>query len=102
MARPRQELQTLLEETLGSSNVYFQPPPSVQMSFPAIVYNRDLADNRFADNKLYRYVKRYQVTVIDPDPDSEIPDRIANLPMCSHQRFFATANLNHDVFALYF
>ena len=38
---PRLDLQKLLVELLGSDNVYFQPPPSVQMNYPAIVYKLD-------------------------------------------------------------
>lgn len=98
----RLELQTLLETILGSRNVYFQPPANVQMQYPCIVYNRDNADTKFAGNKPYRNVKRYQVTVIDRNPDSVIPDKIAALPMCSFNRFFTADNLNHDVYTLFF
>lgn len=98
----RSPLHKLLKETLGSDNVYFQPPPNVQMKYPAIVYNRDYEETRFAGNKPYMREKRYQVTVIDRDPDSLIPDRVAELPMCTFNRFFAADNLNHDVFTLYF
>lgn len=72
------------------------------MQYPAIVYNRDYADTTFAGNAPYRYTKRYQVTVIDRNPDSTIPDHIAQLPMCTYNRFFAANGLNHDVFVLYF
>lgn len=99
---PRLQLQDLLESILGSENVYFQPPANVLMQYPAIVYQRDNADTTFAGNNPYRYVKRYQVTVIDRDPDSKIPDKVAALPMCTHNRFFRANNLNHDVFTLYF
>jgi hypothetical protein len=99
---PRVELQTILEGVLGTGNVYFQPPPSLQMQYPCIVYKRDDAQTDFAGNKPYLYSKRYQVTVIDRNPDSHIPDRIAELPMCLFDRFFAADNLNHDVFNLYF
>ncbi len=98
----RLSLQSLLETTLGSDNVYFQPPASVQMSYPCIVYKRDVADSTFADNALYRYAKRYLVTVISRDPDSDIPDKVAALPLCRHSRFYTANNLNHDVYALYF
>ena len=40
MAKTRLELQSVLEQTLGSRNVYFQPPASVKMKYPAIVYER--------------------------------------------------------------
>jgi hypothetical protein len=56
----------------------------------------------FANNLPFRHTKRYQVTVIDRDPDSLIPDKVAALPMCLHNRFFVANNLNHDVFNLYF
>jgi hypothetical protein len=96
----RLELQSLLEAL--AENVYFQPPAGVQMQYPCIVYARDSAVTRFAGNYPYRYEKRYQVTVIDRDPDSEIPDKVAALPMCIFNRFFTADNLNHDVFNLYF
>lgn len=99
---PRPELQTLLEGVLGSSNVYFQPPSNVQMQYPCIVYQRDNAITKFADNGPYRYTKRYQVTVISRDPDSDVPDKVAELRMCTFNRFFVADNLNHDVFELYF
>lgn len=98
----RLQLQALLEEVLGSGNVYFQPPANVQLAFPCVVYKRDIADTRFADDIPYRYTKRYQITVIDRDPDSPIPDKIAALPACTHSRFFTANNLNHDVFSIYF
>lgn len=99
---PRLELQMLLETVLGAENVYFQPPPSAQMQYPCIVYKRDDAQTEFAGNKPYSYTKRYQVTVIDRNPDSDIPNKIAALPLCLFDRFFAADNLNHDVFNLYF
>lgn len=99
---PRPELQSLLEELLGTRNVYFQPPANIQMSYPAIVYQRDNAKTEFAGNKPYTINKRYMVTVIDRNPDSLIPDKIAALPLCDHNRNYVANNLHHDVFNLYF
>lgn len=98
----RLELQALLESLAGNRNVYFQPPSNIQMKYPAIVYQRDYADTLFADNNPYRRTTRYMVTVIDKDPDSEIPGRVAQLPMCLFSRHFKADNLNHDVYNLYF
>lgn len=85
-----------------TDNVYFQPPPEKQMSFPCIVYNRDRRLVNHADDIPYRHTIRYQVKVIDTDPDSCIPEKVAALPMCSFERWYATNGLNHDVFNLYF
>ena|ERR1035437_6660885 len=99
---PRLELQAILLELLGSNSVYFQPPETVQMEYPCIVYRRDLIRTNFADDIPYRILKRYQVTVIDRDPDSDIPDKVGKLPMCSFNRFFTADELNHDIFNLFF
>lgn len=96
----RLELQALLKEL--AENVYFQPPENVQMQYPCIVYHRDFAETEFADNAPYRFVWRYMVTVIDRNPDSDIPQKVAMLPMCVFNRFFTADLLNHDVFVLYF
>jgi hypothetical protein len=98
----RTDLQALLKGILESDNVYFQPPPTVEMAYPCIVYRRDTANTIFAGDKPYHYAKRYQVIVIDRDPDSVIPAKIAALPMCIFDRFYTADNLNHDVYKLFF
>ena len=102
MAKPRIELQALLEKLLGSRNVYFQPPESVKLKYPGIVYEISGIQTDLADNRIYRSRKRYAVTVIDKDPDSEIPDKLQDLDYCDFDRHFTVDNLNHDVFILYF
>lgn len=99
----RLDLHVILESLLPSgSKAYFQPPANVEMTYPCIVYKRDDADTQFANNAPYIVKKRYQVTVIDRDPDSGIPDKVAALPTCVFERAYAKSNLNHDVFNLYF
>ena len=98
----RPELQAILQEIAGTAKVYFQPPSNVQMEYPCIVYRRDMIRTTFAGNLPYLWTKRYQVTVIDRNPDSEMPDKVLALPMCTHNRTFASENLNHDVFNLFF
>lgn len=98
----RLELQTLLETILGSPNVYFQPPNNLHMNYPSIVYQRDDYSVKYADDHPYNRRARFQVTVIDRDPDSLIPDKVAELPLCSFDRFFIADNLNHSVFNLFF
>lgn len=102
MVTRQTQLQELLEDVLGSGNVYFQPPSNVTLLYPCIIYNRDNADEKFAGNQLYNRTQRYQVTVIDREPDSGIPDKVAELPMCSFDRWYAADNLNHDVFTIFF
>lgn len=98
----RLDLHSLLLEIIGNGNVYFQPPATLEMSYPAIVYSRDDLKTEFAGDDPYMFTVRYQVTVLDRNPDSEIPRKIAVLPMCTFSRYFAANGLNHDVYNLYY
>lgn len=102
MANGRIAFDGVLRRILGSDNVYFQPPESVKLSYPCIIYERTDADSYFADNAPYHVTTAYEVTVIDRNPDSEIPGKVALLPMCRAARHFTVNNLNHDVFIIYF
>lgn len=98
----RLELQELLAAVPGVVAAYFQPPPNVEMQYPCIVYSIDNAETTFADNAPYSHRWRYQLTVIDRNPDSEIPSKIVRLPLAKFSRRFTADNLNHDVFELFF
>jgi len=102
MANRRLELHELLCGLLGSRHVYFQPPESVKMRYPAIVYNLDYIENKHADDGVYFSNRRYQVIAIDANPDSELIEKIASLPTCQFNRHYEQDNLNHDVFTLYY
>lgn len=100
----RQELHQLLKSLLpeGKQYVYFQAPENTKMLYPCIVYNHDATTTRFSGNKPYNRQKRYQVTIIDEDPDSKIPDKVADLPESIFRRAFVANKLNHDIYNLYF
>ena len=99
--RSRLELHEELKALLGSGFVYFQPPESVRMNYPCIVYSLADIDPIHADDKPYIKHKKYMITVVSKDPDYDVPDRIANLPLCSFDRFYTASNLNHWVFSLF-
>jgi hypothetical protein len=85
-----------------TGHVYFQPPATVQMSYPCIVYGRDGSHAEYADNQPYQHTKRYQVTVIDRNPDSELPDLVEGMRLCEFSRAYVADGLNHWVFTLFF
>ncbi|MBQ3887189.1 MAG: hypothetical protein VZR73_08795 [Acutalibacteraceae bacterium] len=102
MAKTREELHELLVSVLGSRNVYFQPPESIRMQYPAIVYARNNMQNRFADGAVYTQQTAYELTVIDKNPDSILIKKVSLLPFCQFDRHYTADNLNHDVFTIYF
>lgn len=99
MDQQRVQLQTLLEGLCD--HVYFQPPTNIRLQYPCIVYKRNSRWSVYADNQPHVGMISYQVTVIDRDPDSEIPKSIAELQLCRFDRHFSVDDLNHDVFNLY-
>lgn len=98
----RLQLQTLLEEILSSKNVYFQPPETVKMQYPAIVYSLNGIENNNADDLPYIQSRSYEIILIDRDPDSETINKLSKLTMCRFNRHYKADNLNHYVFTLYY
>lgn len=88
---------------LGSRNVYFQPPESVKLKYPCIVYSRTGADTTYADDQTYNMTYQYSVQVISGDPDNELAKELAfYFPMCRFMRRFVIDNLYHDNLNLYY
>ena len=98
----REELQAKLEDLLGSSNVYYQPPESLKINYPAIIYSKGKITKIHADNKGYRMNTRYDITVVDRRPDNPVIQKLLELPYCSYDRHYVSDNLNHDSLTLYF
>ncbi len=98
----RLKLHSLLKSILGTDYVYFQPPANVKISYPCIIYKRLKDDIIHANNTPYNYKRRYSIMIIDEDPDTEIPDKIIQLPTCEFSTSYISDNLNHYVYSLYF
>lgn len=100
MAKTRLDLHQFLKDLADSNNVYFQPPASKEMHYPAIVYNLNNIRNNPADNRIYTQYDQYSITVIDEDPDSELARKVSLIPSCTFDRHFTADNLNHFVYTI--
>lgn len=100
--RIRADLQLLLEGIMESTNVYFQPPSTVMMKYPCIVYKRIDLDSDFANNRLYLGRTVYEVILIDKNPDTIYINKILSIPLTKYVRQYVTNNLYHDVFRIYY
>lgn len=98
----RLELQTKLEDLLGTRNVYFQPPSSVQMKYDAIVYSLSDFENTFANDSVYTQMRGYKVTAICEKSDAEVVTKLSRLPNCSFVTSYTSDRLYHFVFTLYY
>lgn len=102
MGQRREQLQAVLEAAQGSENVYFEPPETVRMQYPCIVYSRENPHKTYADNQGYIYEQRYSLTLISRDADNPVVDTIGRMPKASWLRGFKADGLNHDVLELYY
>lgn len=102
MANTRLDLQTFLETLLSSRNVYFQPPESLKLNYPCIVYKLETIQNTHADNKVYLQGIAYQIMYITKNPDDVMIKTISQLDRCSFDRFYTADNLNHYVYTLFY
>lgn len=98
----RRTLQSKLEGLINSTNVYFQPPESVQLKYPCIVYKLSSDISLFAENNTYFNKNQYTLTIIDRSPESELIEKIRELSLLSFTTHFMANNLHHYVFSLYF
>lgn len=99
----QQELQSLIGQRAdGKQNVYFQPPESIKLNYPCIVYTRGTGDTKYAEDRPYKFTNRYILTFITTDPDASLIEKLAMaFKMISHVRYFVSDNLYHSVYELY-
>jgi hypothetical protein len=86
----------------GDSHVYFQPPESIKMKYPAIVYSIDGLNSKHANDRRYASKTGYSVTLIDKNPDSGYVDRILEIPYCRFNTAYPAEGLNHFNFTIYY
>lgn len=98
----RLELHNILVDLINPHKVYFQPPSSIKLTYPCIIYKLDDINTSYADSEKYIKVKAYMLTVIDQNPDTDILDKILSLDYCNFDRYFVSDNLNHYVFTLFY
>lgn len=100
----RLELHEKLCTLLGSRQVYYQPPETIKMKYPAIVYDLYRVNQRFADNKNYRLMPAYSVTIIDKSTDLDWINEMLETfsKYCSLERTYTADNLVHYSFILYY
>lgn len=92
-----------LRALLGNTNVYYQPPESTKIKYPAIMYSLDAIEINHADDIKYAKRKRYSVILIDYDVDSGYVEKILDaFEYCSFDRFYVADNLNHWAFTLFY
>lgn len=98
----RLELHSKLVSLLGNNHVYYQPPETIKMEYPAIRYSKTNIKSTFANSTVYSNKKSYEIIVIDKKPDNAVINKLFEIPYIKFDRHYVADNLNHDVFTLYY
>lgn len=101
----RQDLNQILVELYDANVtpcVKYQPGPGITLTYPAIVYKLDDMPSIWANNLPYKWEHRYEVKIIDRDPESKLREKMIALPMCRFSQTYVVNNLHHFVFEIYY
>lgn len=98
----REELRDALRAIIENPKaVYFQPPETIKLSYPCIIYELNDYNLIKADNGNHMVRESYSITLITKLPDETFSKKILNLPMCRFNRVFVNDGLYHYVFTIY-
>lgn len=99
-----QILREILMEETGISYCYYDPPATIRMYYPCIIFHLSDQDSKYADNMAYLRNLRWDVTVVDPvSTNGEIyVGELTSLPHCRFGRHYVADNLHHYTFSIYY
>ena len=97
-----EDLQEIFQNLFDGGHVYYQPPDGLMMRYPAIRFKKSDIEVDYANNKMYTRKTRYEIIVIDTEPDNPVIEKLLNLQYCSYDRWYAADGLNHDVLTIYY
>lgn len=90
-------------DLLDSTNVYYNPPASVKIKYPCIKYSLTGVDHKRANDAIYKNTNRYEIIVIDGNPESDIFSKLlTHFKMCKFDRQYVSDNLYHFVLTLHY
>lgn len=98
----RLELHKILVKILGNENAYFQPPESIKIVLPCILYTVSNVESKHANNAVYNSHKRYKLTLMIKSPESELCNKIEALPMCAFDTSYVSNGVHHHVYNIYY
>lgn len=99
----RYEFSDLLKKVTGITTTYYQPPESIKMVYPCIVYEKARPFVAKANDHAYLTMQAYDVQVICKDPDNTYAEKL--LDAFSYASFgsrFVSDNLYHDNLTIYY
>lgn len=98
----RIKLSNTLHSILRNDNIYYQPPESVKLKYPCIIYSRSDINATKADNINYHNSYFYNIILISKTVDPAEISSLMSLPGISFDRMYISDNLYHYVFTIFY
>lgn len=100
--RRKSELSLLLHTLPVNDEIHFQPPESVKLEYPCVLYEFDNYRDFNANDRKHITREKYIVTHIYKDPTQNLRETIMSLFIYVYfDRVFVADNLYHDVYTVY-
>jgi hypothetical protein len=96
----RIDFDNILKAIPGIDHVYFQPPESMKIEYPCIIYTDSQSDPQFADDEVYLLPHRYVVRLVchPKDFDGPLKDRIAKILKTPMRQTYQKDRLYHCIY----
>ena len=91
----RDKLSAFMVECGETPKLYFQPPESVKLEYPCMIYHLKTLTSRKANDHPYHKTIAFDITYITRSPASTVPDRMLGEPLFAFDRYYTAENLHH-------
>lgn len=88
-------LSGVMEECGEEPHVYFQPPESIKLVYPCIIYHISNIDTLYSSNLPYAHFISFETKYISKDSTSKVPNRLLKLPRSRFNTYYTAEKLHH-------
>lgn len=99
----RQKLHEELKRVTGIKNVYFQPPESIKLKYPCVIYSKQPFRTVRANNTAWINNRPYRVVIVCSDGDNKFAEMLLNgFKYCSYDSRYISNNMYHDSLTIFY
>lgn len=95
-------LRDILRDTMTNAgeepHLYYQPPESIKLEYPCIIYQLGSINSTYANDMPYTHGVSFEATYITRNPASPVVTELAKIPQSKFDRYFVSDNLHHYVY----
>ena len=96
------KLDRIFRNTLGNNNVYFQPPESVKINYPCIIWNLSKTASTYADDRSYIQNPKYVIRYVSTEPDDQMRFTLVDVLGVPIIQVYCKDGLYHYIYELYY